>query len=186
METLNAFFGTQKESLEWAKGIVQSQEFLQAGQCIAGDLTGFRLPPFFYEYLILKLCTALDIPIGDLLVRGWRKRQEIVQYRDKTTPPGGSHMVPLVEHTLVSKHAPTLQPVLNGAPLPVKLTFDITLGLGLQGAMLAIRSGKIMEIRTGTCTGSGAIKYKGFAILEKKTAPVALPGTITLKQGIPI
>jgi len=186
MQTLNTFFNTQQESLEWAKGITKSQEFIQAKQCIAEDLAGFQIPPSFYELLILKLCEALDIEIGDILVWGWRKPREIVQYRNKKNPTSGSHMVPLLEHTLVSKHSPTFQPVIDEVPLPIKLKFDITLKLKMKGAMLAIRDGKIMEVKTGTCTGSGSIEYTGFTIIEQKTALFSLPGSITFKQGIPI
>lgn len=186
MQTLNTFFDTQKESLKWAKDITQNPEFTLARQCIAQDLTGFQIPSRFYEFLIMKLCEALDIEIGHILVWGWRKRGEIIQYRDKQNPPGGFHRVPLLEHTLVSRHSPTLQPIIEGVPLPVKLRFDITLKLKLQGAILVIRDGKIMEIKPGLCSGSGTIEYTGFTILEKKTAPIGLPGAIAFKQGIPI
>jgi hypothetical protein len=185
MQTLNTFFNTQKESQGWVNGITGSQEFAQAKELIARELTGFQVPPSFYELMIVKLCEALDIEIGNILVWGWRKQGEIAQYRDKANPTSGSHEVPLLEHTLVSKHSPTLQPVINEVPLG-KLKFDITLKLKLEGVVLFIRDGKIMEAETGTCSGSGSIEYAGFAILEKKSAPYKLPGSIPFKQGIPI
>jgi hypothetical protein len=185
MQTLNTFFGTQKESQGWVNSITESQEFAQAKQSIAQELTGFQVPPSFYELLIVKLCEALDIEIGNILVWGWRKQGEIAKYRDSENPPDGSHEVPLLEHTLVSKHSPTIQPVINEVPL-AKLKFDISLRLKLKGVKLFIRDGKIMEAKTGTCSGSGSIGYAGFAILEKKTAPYNLPGSIPFAQGIPI
>jgi hypothetical protein len=185
MQTLNTFFNTQRESPGWVNSITESQEFAQAKQLIAQELTGFPVPPSFYELLIMKLCDALDIEIGNILVWGWRKHGEIGQYRDKENPPSGSHEVPLLEHTLLSKHSPTIQPVINEVPL-AKLKFDIMLKLKLKGVKLFIRDGKIMEVKTGTCTGSGSIEYAGFTILEKKTAAYSLPGSIPFKQGIPI
>ena len=113
MQTLNTFFGTQKESQRWVDSITESQEFAQAKELISRELTGFQVPPSFYELMILKLCEALDLEIGKILVWGWRKRGEIARYRDKANPPNDSHKVPLVEHTLVSKHSPTIQPVIN-------------------------------------------------------------------------
>ncbi len=185
MQTLNTFFNTQRESLEWGTSIAESQEFAQAKQEIAQELTGFQVPPSFYELLIMKLCEALDIEIGNILVWGWRKQREISQYRDRENPPGGFHEVDLLEHTLVSKHSPTIQPVLNQVPL-AKLKFDITLKLKLKGIRLFIRDGEIMKATTGTCTGSGSIEYAGFTILEKKTASYRLPGSLPFEPGIPI
>lgn len=185
MQTLNTFFNTQSESMEWASSVTKSPGFAQAKQLMAQELTGFQLPPSFYELLIMKICEAMDIEIGDILVWGWRKQREILQYRNKENPPGGSHKVPLIEHTLVSKHSPTIQPVINEAPI-AKLKFDITLKLKMKGITLVIRDGKIMEVTTGTCTGNGSMAYAGFTILEKKTAPYSLPGLIPFKQGIPI
>ena len=185
MDTLNTFFDTQSESPEWAKGITGSQQFAQAEQLISQELAGFQVPPSFYELMIVKLCEAMDIEISNILVWGWRKHREILQYRDQKNPPGGSHQVPLLEHALVSKHSPTIQPVINKVPL-AKLKFDIALKLKLKGVKLFIRDGKIMEVKTGTCTGNGSIGYGGFTLLEKKTAPYDLPGSIVFEQGIPI
>ncbi|HSF83937.1 MAG TPA: hypothetical protein VLA49_22095 [Anaerolineales bacterium] len=185
MLTLNDFFNTQNGSTEWIAGITGSQEFMQAKTRIAQELTGFQIPPSFYELLIVKLTEALDLDIGNILVWGWRKQREIIQYRDKENPPEGSHHVPLLEHTIVSKHSPTIQPVVNEVRL-AKLKFDILLKLKMKGAILIIRDGNIMAIQTGTCTGNGAIAYAGFAILEKKTAPFKLPGSLVFKDGIPI
>jgi hypothetical protein len=185
MGTLNTFFETQSESPEWIKGITGNQEFAPVEQIIARELTGFTVPPSFFELMIVKFCEALDIDISNILVWGWRKQREILQYRDQENPPGSSHEVPLLEHSLVSKHSPTIQPVINQVPL-AKLKFDIALKLKLKGVKLFIRDGKIMEVKTGTCIGNGSIAYAGYIILEKKTAPYNLPGSITFEQGIPI
>ncbi len=185
MQTLNTFFNTQIGSMQWASSVTQGPEFTQAKLQIAQALTGTPIPASFYERLIMKLTEALDIDLGDILVWGWRKQREIVLFRDKENPPSGSHTVPLLEHTLVSKHSPTIQPVINEVRL-ARLKFDIILKLKLKGAILAIRDGKIMEVTTGSCTGNGSIEYAGIAILEKKTAPFDLPGSIIFKEGIPI
>ncbi|UCH59760.1 MAG: hypothetical protein JSV61_16310 [Anaerolineales bacterium] len=185
METLNTFFHTKKASLDWATSITNSPEFTQAKHRIAQELTGAILPETFYERMIMKLTDALDIDVGNILVWGWRKQREIVQYRDKENPPSGSHTVPLLEHSLVSKHSPTIQPVVNEVRLP-KLKFDIILKLKLKGAILNIQDGKIMQVTTGTCTGSGSIAYTGIPILERSTAPLNLPGSIVFTDGFPI
>lgn len=187
MQTINTFFNLQDASQDWVSGVLHSQEFSQVKQSIAKEVKGVPLTASFYEKMVRELPQSLDIEIKDILVWAWRKRGEIIQYRDKKKyPPGETHLVPLLEHTVISEHSPTIQPVINNVELPTKIKFDIVLKLKIKGAMLGIRDGKIMEILTGSCTGSGSIQYAGIAVLEKKTAPFTLPGTINLGEGITI
>lgn len=187
MHTIGTFFGLQDGSQDWVSGVMQSQEFAQVKQSINQEIKGFTLPPSFYEKMIQELPGGLYIEIKDILVWAWRKRSEITQYRDRGKyPPGETHIVPLLEHAVVSKHSLTIQPVVNDMELPTKIKFDIVLKLKMKGAMLGIRDGRIMEILVGSCTGSGSIQYAGATILEKKTAPFTLPATINLGEGITI
>jgi hypothetical protein len=187
MHTISTFFGLQDGSQDWISGVMQSQEFARVRQSIGQEIKGFTPPPFFYEKMIRELPGGLDLEIKDILVWAWRKRREITQYRDPARyPPGETHIVPLLEHTVVSKHGLTIQPVVNKVELPTKIKFDIVLKLKMKGTMLGIRDGKIMEILVGSCTGSGSIQYAGATILEKKTAPFTLPATINLGEGITI
>jgi hypothetical protein len=186
MPTLNTFFSLQKDSTEWAARFAQTKSFAKAKQAIDRELAGFPSVPLFYEQLIGKLGEAMDLDITRILAWGWCKQREIVQYRDKKNPPEGFHTVPLVEHALVSTHSPTIEPVINGAPTGVKLKFDIVLKLTTKGAVLLIRDGRIVEMRTGNCVGSGSVEYAGLTILERKTAPLTLPGSVAFRDGIPI
>lgn len=185
MQTLNEFFNTQQNSQQWANQVTSQETFGGAKEIIARELTGIELPPAFYEMLILKLCEALDLKIGNLLVAGWRKHREIISYRDKENPPEGYHTVTLLEHTLVSKHEPTIQPVINQVPL-AKLTFDVLLKLKLAGGKLYIRDGTIAKASTGTWTGSGSVAFEGIPILTRETAAYNLPGELTFNPPIPI
>jgi hypothetical protein len=186
MTTINQFFDTQNGSSDWAAGILSNPNFDGIKQRIVQEFKGITIPPSAYELLILKLSEALDINIGNILVWAFRKQREIAQYRDPVKyPHGEDHVVYLLEHTVVSKHSPTIQPKLNKIPGP-KIKFDIVLKLRLKGAKLIIRDAKIIQILTGTCTGSGSIEYEGFALLEKKTSPFELPGSIPFEEGIPI
>lgn len=183
MGTINDFFCLSEGSQEWVSNVKNSEKFKQYKKLLLQEMKGFQFPAFD-ELLIRELAHALDIEMSDVLVRAWRKTREIAQYRDtKKYPPGECHLVPLVEHTLVSKHHPTIQPVINHVPMK-KFEFEVTLKLKLKTAVLSIRDGKIMEIQVGSCSGSGAIKYEDFTILEKKTASYSFPGSISLGEGI--
>lgn len=186
MQTINHFFNLHTGSQEWVSKVIKSEEFNQIKKKLAQEIKGYPVPPAFYELLIREVTQALDIEMSDLLLQAWRTRREIDQYRDKKRyPPGESHIVPLLEHTVVSKHSPAIQPVVNNIHLR-KITFDIILKLKLKGAMLKIRDAKIMGVLMGSCSGSGTIEYAGLVILEKKTAPHSFPSSISLGEGVSI
>lgn len=183
MQTINHFFNLH-DSQDWISKVSNSKEFNDIKARIQQELTGFQVPPSFYELVIRQLTDGLNIGVGNLLVGAWRKRQEILQYRDlQKYPPDEAHVVPLIEHTVTSKHTPTIQPVVNNVPLK-EIKFDVFLKLKIKGAMLKIKGGKIMEILVGSCTGSGSIAYAGYAILKKETAPFNFPASMVLEEGI--
>lgn len=185
MQTLNDFFNTQQGNPAWAKAVTGQEDFLAAKEIMDQELDRDELPPDFYARLLLKLCKALDLKIGVLLASGWCKRQEIVSYRDKENPAEGYHTVILLEHTLVSKHKPAIQPVINQVPL-ASFEFDVFLKLKLGGGKLYIRDGTIHKAGTGTWTGNGSVEYKGIPILKKKTTTYNLPGELVFNPPIRI
>jgi hypothetical protein len=186
MQTISDFFNLHDESAVWVSNVGKSLEFARIKQRMAQEMKGFRVPPSFYELVIRQLADLLNIGMADIFVGAWRKHREIIKYRDsKKYPPGNVYTVPLVEHTITSRHSPTIQPIINNVPLP-KLKFDIVLKLKMNGIILKIWDRKVMEILVGSCSGDGSIEYAGFAVLEKKTAPFTLPASIFLKEGIQI
>lgn len=185
MQTLSTFFNIQSKSLPWASSITQSPAFAQAKQGMAPQLTGILPPKNFYEFLVTRLHKALNIDIGSILVRGWRIREEIIKYRHMESPSGKPQEVELFNYAFESRHSPTIQPIVNGVPLG-ELKFDIVVRLTTYVGKLIIQDGKIVEIRPGTCIGSGSIEYAGIPLIEKETAPLDLPGHIPLKPPISI
>ena len=186
MLTINDFFNLQDSSTDWVSRVVESSEFAHIKQGIAREMKGVREPSSFYELVIRQLTDLLNIDMSDILIGAWRKQQEIMQYRDANKYPSGEvNIVPLIEHTVTSRHSPTIQPIINDVSLP-KIKFDVILKLKLNGVMLKILDGKIMEILVGSCTGNGSIEYEGLAVLEKETSPFTFPASIVLKEGIRI
>ena len=177
MSTVKQFFQMDQESTGWVGNVVQSPEFQKVKQRIAQEVKGVKVTPAFYELLIRQAAELLEFEGADVLVWGWKKRREIIQYRDtKKYPPEKTYLVPLLEHSLTSRHATALEPVLNGRSLG-RIQLDITLRLKLEGAVLKIRNARIEEIRYGNCVGQGDVSYAGVKIIVKETAPFALPRT---------
>jgi hypothetical protein len=186
MQTVSSFFNLHDGSTAWVSRFVNSPEFAPIKQRMAQELKGFPAPPAFDELVVRQIGDLLDIDLSSVVVGAWCKRQEIVKYRDtKKYPPGDVHVVPLLEHTLTSTHSPTIQPIINNMPLS-KIKFDVVLKLKMKGMMLKIRDARIREILVGSCTGNGSIKYAGYRLLTRETAPVAFPASIVYEEGIAI
>ncbi len=58
--------------------------------------------------------------------------------------------------------------------------------LELKGLILKIESGRITAIESGSCEGSGEIKYKHLTLLKPQFKPLELPGRVNLGAGIPL
>lgn len=186
MPTINQFFDLQNGTADWVSRMVDSREFAPVRQRMVQEMKGYPAPPSFDALVVRQLTDLLDIELSHVLIGAWRKRQEIIQYRDREQyPPGEVHVVPLLEHTVTSRHSPTIQPIINNVPLP-KIKFDVVLRLKMKGIMLKILDAKIKEILTGECLGNGSIQFEGVTLVERQTAPVSLPGSIVLKEAMVI
>lgn len=186
MQTISSFFNLSSSSNAWVSGVVNSPQYGAVKQQMAQQMHGFPAPPAFDEMVIRQLADLLQLPLGAIFIGAWRKRQEIVQYRDaQAYAPDEVHVVPLLEHTITSRHRPSIQPIINNVSLP-QIAFDVVLSLKLKGAMLKIQAAKITEILTGECLGHGSIEFEGLTVLERKTAPVGLPGSMVLKEAFAI
>jgi hypothetical protein len=129
---------------------------------------------------------VMDVRLLDIMVRGWNKYRELLEYRDRTKfPPDESYLVTLAEHTITSKHQPAIEIRIDGV-IEKRIPFEILFTLKASGIILHIRDGRIQKIHTGSCKGSGTLKCMGFLLLEKQSSDITLPGTIVLSEGIPI
>lgn len=175
MTTIREILQVSAQPAGWARHAAQSTAFESVRRRVEDEMQGRPLPPGFFEMLAAELPGLLEIDIGDLLVWGWRKRQEIIQYRDtEKFPPGETYLVPLLEHTVTSRHRATIEPRINATPLG-ELVFDITLKLQLEGAVLKIRAAQVEEVAYGRCLAAGAVAFAGVNLIERKTAPYELP-----------
>lgn len=91
-------------------------------------------------------------------------------------------VVPLVTHSINSTQQPYVDVLAANTPLG-RVTFEISLALTLAGAVLTLRGGKIVELRVGSCHGSGSIDCEGVVIAQRGTSPVKLPGIMSFNGG---
>jgi hypothetical protein len=142
--------------------------------------------PVACGFILKEFMEILNMKVSDVMIAAWNQYKALVQYTDeKKYPPGESYLVPLAKHTIESIHKPFLEILVNHHPVG-KINFEIIISLAVEGIVLKIQDGKIMEVRTGSCKGGGSIKCEDKLILKKETGPFSLPGLISLGEGIPI
>ena len=184
--TLTQFFSLKELPNERFSEITKSKEFSSIKKRISDELKGIPVPDGFFELMLKQLSDLLNIDIRAILVSAWSQSGEFLEYLNtEKYHPDETILLPLTEHTVTSEHFPILRPSINNITLG-EIKFDINLELMLKGAVVKIQDGKIIEFTIGSCKGKGAVKHEDFAILEKATEQLIMPGLIELGEGIPI
>jgi len=128
----------------------------------------------------------LDIPFPEIMLRAWKKGIDLRKYADPVEyPPDRIEIVPMLEHTITSKHQPELRFEVNRVKLGA-IPFTIIVKLELKGFSLEIQSGRIRKIHTGECSCSGSLQCLNVKLLDKESSGLSFPGTIDLGEGYPV
>jgi len=183
--TLSNLFGLSAKGL-WEGGtpaIEPTEPIAALKRKLLSEVPAVRWPSIVAE--LTKQAQALfEVDLIDVLTSAWSKYRELAKYADRDAyPPGDTHLVPLAEHTLKATYHPFLEILVNGKPLG-KVVFDVSLALNLKGFVLGIQDAKIKKVLTGSCQGKGAIMLGRAVLVEKTLAPIPLPGSIDLGEGI--
>jgi hypothetical protein len=138
------------------------------------------------DEVMSNLRGALDISLADVIVEGWGKYKELLQYRDRERyPPDQTILLPLAHHEIRSVHKPYVDVLLDDKPIG-RVTFTVDLRLLFDGVVLTIRDATIWEVKAGTCEGRGALKCGDIELANKQIVKFDLPGRIVLPDGLPI
>jgi hypothetical protein len=132
-----------------------------------------------------RLTELLDTPISQVLAAAWSRDPALAKYGDpKRHPAGEVALVPLADHTVTSSHRPSVELLLESAPLG-SVEFQVDLAVTLRGALIGVRDGRIMELRAGRTTAEARLGCAGTAIAERR-GELKLPGVIRFGEGIAI
>lgn len=183
-ETLAAFFlpedGAQSgaEILDAAKLQDQLPDLPGDG---LGDLGGA---------VVEALRSALDLPCQDLVVKAWGGLEELQEFAQpqaaaEVEDAGAEIVKPLASHSIQSSHSPRLK-VLLGDTKICDIAIEVELTAELEGFVLHIKDGRIVEITTGSITAGGTLSVAGQTLVEATSEPYALPGRLVLDPPFPI
>jgi hypothetical protein len=129
---------------------------------------------------------SLNVSFADVLTGAWTKMQELQEYLDpERHPPEEVALVPLVRHSVRSKHHPAVE-ILYGEEVLFTFTFDVDLSLDVEGAILKVQAGQIFEIVSASVGCSGKLKYGSAELLSGRTKRYSISTPIRLKSRIPI
>ncbi|KKI98088.1 filamentous hemagglutinin N-terminal domain-containing protein [Prochlorothrix hollandica] len=133
-----------------------------------------------------EILSEVDIASG-ILGTAWSKSFELMEYRDLLAhiQSDGSVMIPLVNHEVLAEQAPSIHLKFQETPVG---TFEVNISLGLviNGALVAIEAGKITEIRLGTFSLAGGIEFSGIPFLEVPEMDLEVNKVLRLGNGIQI
>jgi hypothetical protein len=136
--------------------------------------------------LVPKICDLLEIKVDGVLLAAWKKAAEIKTVLEKSRQtPEETTYVELAEHTINSEHKPSIDVKLRGTKLKT-IALLVQLGFKLQGFVLRIKNGAIIEMQAGQCEVKGTIKFSGLTIAEKKLAPIKLPFIIPVDVPVEV
>ena len=130
--------------------------------------------------LARNLKGLLQVDLSDVFVTAWNKSGALRQHLEKSARmPGKESFLQLSEHKLASTHRPHVSLMKDGAEI-LRVEFEATIELVLQGAVLRLLDGAIQDVQTGRIKGKGAVKCFGAILVEKEIPQTSIPGTITI------
>jgi hypothetical protein len=85
----------------------------------------------------------------------------------------------LADHTIRTSHHPYITVHLANKTVK-KLEFAVTASFTLNGFVLKIEKGEVLEIRTGSCEAEGKLEGLGLLLAKKDLEPLYFPGSIPI------
>ena len=131
-----------------------------------------------------KASGLLDTDVMDLMTAAWEKYRVLSDLAEQSASTEEAAFFPLGKHTIHSEIHPYLEVQIGN--FSQKITVDVTANIELEGLILKIEKGKITAFESGSCQGSGEIKYKNLLLLQRTFKRIELPGRIDLGNGIAV
>jgi TIR domain len=129
------------------------------------------------------LYSAVDIRIIEVLAAAWTTLKDIQVHLDRGS--ADVSMVPLVQHSIVTIHQPSVEILLGDHPVG-QFTFELELALTLRNVVLAIGDGRIFAVTSGSCAGAVSLKFAGTSLADVQIPEYTISSEPLPGDGIPI
>ena len=123
--------------------------------------------------------------LSDVVAAGWKKYDALLKAARSTCDDrNATELVALTTHKIESSHHPSIDLFLDKKRLAtVEIAMDVA--LTIVGVIAVVKQGRLMEIRSGSCTASGSLAVQGVELI-KKQRKYDLGGAFRLGRGVPL
>jgi hypothetical protein len=134
--------------------------------------------PAVERRIVEEVAALLRLPFREIMFKAWEKEQGIEEALDASRDtPEETILLPLSEHTISSEHHPRIELRVNDRLIHT-IALDIAIHIELDGCVLTIRDGRVLQADIGSCKAGATVAYGDIILLERESEPLALPGTI--------
>ncbi len=127
--------------------------------------------------VIPAIWKLLDMPAGNLAIRGWGKHREVSAAMNQTKDRiGDRRVVRLAEHSIKSKQTPTIDASVAGASKTV-LVLDLEVEIEVASVDLIIEQGEIVDSIAGGAVAKAKLSASGVTLAEREFSPIELDRT---------
>jgi len=190
--TLSQLFKAKQGLKAKAAELSNSQKLQNFKTRFATEAKNVTIPDAFYkkllETMLEKVELLLDIKVTDILVKTWGESEDLqedlnaeVEAPEESGEEGLD--IPLIEHTIVSEHHPSLKLKLGESVDLGELKFTIRIEFVLAGVVLKVKQGKITHLNIGSCTAKGEVIWDDLPLLVLENTLVELPDWIDFTQS---
>jgi hypothetical protein len=160
-----------------------------AAPLLVGMLTGLGLVVDPREQVLLArelagaLARVLELRLGAVLVRGWRKHRDVTQAARRTAgDPASSEVVRLASHVVTLDDEPCIEVLVADRPA-LELRIGLTVAITVEVASGTVRGGRLVAISGGGATVKASVSVEGTTIAER-ARELTTSQTLDLGSGI--
>lgn len=136
-----------------------------------------------FREIMNRIEKLLDLKLTDIMIDAWSKHQSVREFMENSKKkPDDIFLLPLTEHEISSSHRPYVEILVNEEPLG-KVDFTVEIIINLEGILLKIQNGRIIEIVMGSCKGSGSVACEDVTLIERELEKLNLPGSIVIDNN---
>jgi hypothetical protein len=110
----------------------------------------------------------LDLDLGDLVIAGWRKQDQLVAAAERTAAnPGTSEVVELANHHIDSVHRPFVELLVNDVHVAT-VNFELDLKVEVRALVVTVRDGHMVSLHSGDCDVTATLTAEGVQLASRR------------------
>ncbi|MBD0741416.1 hypothetical protein [Streptomyces sp. CBMA152] len=125
----------------------------------------------------------LDLDLVSLLAMGWNRYQALREAARRTRRyPASEEVVALATHRITSRHHPSVDLLVDGAPAAT-VGVDLIVVFKISGLIAVVRDGLLVAVRSGQCAVEVKLAVRDIEVASRK-GQLDLPATLRLREPI--